>query len=299
MAEQTEVLAKVNELAKRGALFVVNNSGGKDSQAMLLEVLRHVPRSQVLVIHASLGEAGTDPEGAEWPNTREHVAYMCDAVDVPHVVCSAAKTLFGMVDRSAARLREQGRFDTGSPWPSPKYRQCTSDLKRGPIERTIRQWIKANGHCGIVVNAMGLRAEESPHRAKAAVWKRQPKKETKAGAIREFYDWLPVHDWPVRRVFETIRDAGQRWHWAYDRGMERLSCVFCIMASKRDLQVAAGLQPDLFADYVRREGELGKTVSMSGRYLSDIVEDSTEAALPLPEVLGVHHDQPCWDLDDE
>jgi tRNA(Ile)-lysidine synthase TilS/MesJ len=92
VADQTDVLAQVKSLASRGALFVVNNSGGKDSQAMLIEVLRHVPRSQVLVIHASLGEAGTDPEGAEWPNTREHVAYMCDALDVPHVVCSAAKT---------------------------------------------------------------------------------------------------------------------------------------------------------------------------------------------------------------
>jgi len=39
-----------------GALVVVNHSGGKDSQAMMLELAARVPSSQLLVVHAPLGD---------------------------------------------------------------------------------------------------------------------------------------------------------------------------------------------------------------------------------------------------
>ena len=42
-------------LVKQGALFVLNHSGGKDSQAQMIEVLKHVPARQILVVHATLG----------------------------------------------------------------------------------------------------------------------------------------------------------------------------------------------------------------------------------------------------
>lgn len=48
--------AEVSMLLKEGALFVANHSGGKDSQAMLIELLKRVPREHLIVVHATLGE---------------------------------------------------------------------------------------------------------------------------------------------------------------------------------------------------------------------------------------------------
>ena len=56
-------------------------------------------------------------------------------------------------------------------------------------------------------------------------------------------------------------------------GMSRLSCVFCIMASRADLRTAARLQPRLYADYVALERRIGHTLSPSG--------------VPLPELTGI------------
>jgi DNA sulfur modification protein DndC len=265
-----EILHQVQLLAERGALFVSNNSGGKDSQAMLITLCHLVPRHQILSLHASLGEDGTHGEGVEWPDTLKWVEYMSRELSVPVETCAADKSLFQMVDRSAARLHEQGKYGEASPWPSPKYRQCTSDLKRGPLEKAIKNYIKRRKLNGVVVNCMGLRAEESSKRAKVEPWQRKKNKETGRGAIREWWEWLPIHHLLVDEVFDTIRAAGQKPHWAYEKGMTRLSCCFCIMASPQDLQTAAGLRPALYERYVMKERELGKTMNMSGKSLEEV-----------------------------
>jgi DNA sulfur modification protein DndC len=76
------------------------------------------------------------------------------------VIAHPSKTFFDMVEH-------RGMF------PSPSTRQCTSDLKRGPIEREIRRYLKAHPEFGgLVVNCMGMRAEESPGRSKLQTFKR-------------------------------------------------------------------------------------------------------------------------------
>ncbi len=265
-----EILAEVQRLIKRGALFVSNNSGGKDSQAMLITLSKLVPRNQILSLHASLGEDGKHAQGVEWPDTLKWVEYMSSELGIEVATCQADKTLFEMVDRSAARLKEQGRYEEASPWPSPKFRQCTSDLKRGPLEKAIKAHIKKNRLGGIVVNCMGLRAQESSNRAKVLPWQRKKAKETGRGAIREWYEWLPIHHLKTDEVFALIKEAGQKPHWAYEKGMTRLSCCFCIMANEEDLRTAARLRPNLFKLYVLKEQELGKTMRMDGRSLEEI-----------------------------
>jgi len=50
------VPAECRALIERGALVAVNSSGGKDSQCMTILLSRIVPREQLLVVHAPLGE---------------------------------------------------------------------------------------------------------------------------------------------------------------------------------------------------------------------------------------------------
>ncbi len=233
---------EVRALVERGALFVVNHSGGKDSQAMYHFVMAHVPAEQVVVVHALLPEV-------EWDGVEEHVRA---TVTVPVYTCQSRRTLLQMIE-------ERGMF------PSPSQRQCTSDLKRGPIERTIRGIVKARvaqvgwQKARLVVNCMGMRAQESASRSKLSTFKLNA---GNSKADREWYDWLPIHDWLIEEVFASIKAAAQAPHWAYAAGMSRLSCCFCIMSSKADLTIAAQLNPVLYRKYVELEKSTGQVMLM-------------------------------------
>ena len=133
------------------------------------------------------------------------------------------------------RIEERGRF------PSAGQRFCTSDFKRSPIERELRRHLRAHPRFNnLIVNAMGMRAEESPARSRLAPWRRSDRN-SRAG--REWFDWLPIHGLKTPDVFRVIHEAGQSPHWAYAAGMSRLSCVFCILASRADLAPGCGTSP--------------------------------------------------------
>lgn len=127
----------IQSLIDAGALFVSNHSGGKDSQAMLIKLLDVIPSRQLVVVHASLG-------AIEWPGALELARDQAKSAGVPFIVARASKTLFEMVER-----RFENRPEVPS-WPSASTRQCTSDLKRGPIQREVRRYAKANGFKTIV-----------------------------------------------------------------------------------------------------------------------------------------------------
>lgn len=259
------VPAQVRDLIARGALFVVNHSGGKDSQAMYLLLRQHVPAAQLVIVHADLGPV-------EWRGALDHI-HATTAGEPVHV-CSSRRTLLQMIE-------ERGMF------PSPKQRQCTSDLKRGPIERTIRHILAENPQFGgLVVNCMGMRAEESPNRAKLTPFKWAPYENAKGNPTgksirargkrpgREWFEWLPIHDWSEPQVFAAIAGAGQKPHLVYGLGMTRFSCCFCIMASEQDLRTAARLaaerpdllnDPDLYRKYVGLERSTGQVMLMPSK----------------------------------
>ena len=240
------------EMIRTGALVAVNSSGGKDSQCMTILLSRIVPREHMVAVHAPLAEV-------EWPGTIPHIENtLPDGVPLILAPVTSGKSLLDSIE-------ERGRF------PSASIRWCTSSQKRGPIERELRHYLRSHPQFGgRLVNAMGMRAEESAARAKKTPWKRSDRN-SKAG--RSWYDWLPIFDLTEAQVFDVIRAAGQSPHPAYGMGMSRLSCVFCIMASRADLRTAARLQPALHRRYVRLEERIGHTLSPTG--------------VPLPALTGV------------
>jgi 3'-phosphoadenosine 5'-phosphosulfate sulfotransferase (PAPS reductase)/FAD synthetase len=250
--------AEIQELISTGALFVANHSGGKDSQAMLIRLLEIIPRKQLVVMHASLGDV-------EWPGALEHAQRQADEAGLPFVVAKAVKTFFEMVEH-----RYKVRPGPNSPcWPSASNRQCTSDLKRGPIEREVRRYARENGFTKIV-SCMGIRAQESAGRAKQIAFR---KNERGSVAGRDWFEWLPIHEIRTDEVFATIAGAGQKPHPAYAQGNDRLSCVFCIMGSRNDLRNGARLNPELFARYVEIEERTGYTMHQSRKSLTELVSD--------------------------
>ena len=242
----------IKNLVHRGALFALSHSGGKDSQAATVLLSRLVPARQLLIVHAPLGIV-------EWPGTIEHIETTIPR-GVPFIQAPTAsgKTL---LDKVEARGK----------WPDPARRWCTSDLKRGPIERELRRYLKTHPeYRGLIVSVMGHRSEESQSRARRIPFAKSPRN-SRAG--REWYDWLPIHSLTREDVFNVIAGAGQHPHWAYADGLSRVSCTFCIMASKADLCTGARLRPDLYRTYVALEQKLGHTLSPSG--------------IPLPRFTGI------------
>lgn len=173
-------------MVNEGALFVVNHSGGKDSQAMTIRLAGCLPKAQMVIVHSHL-------PGVEWDGVKEHILNTRLGIDTHFV--QAGKTFFEMVDRR-------------QKFPSPATRQCTSDLKRGPIQKFINNYIKEKGFTK-VVNCMGLRAQESPGRAKKEVFRHRPDLSAKG---REQYEWLPIHHFDISEIWLTISRANQLPH---------------------------------------------------------------------------------------
>lgn len=269
MTDRITHLDEIRTLVARKALFVVNDSGGKDSQAMKALVRALVLAAggnddQILVAHADL-------LGVEWQGTEDHVRKYSEGLEVR--VCHA-------IYKDGSPKSLLGYWEQRGRSPSPQQRWCTSDLKRGPLEKLIRGYIKEKGLSGLVVSCEGIRGDESNERSYGmdkkgykAAKKRgdDPEAETfklddrnsKAG--REWYKWWPIFDFTTEQVFATIREAGQEPHWAYSKGMERLSCCFCIYATADDLRIAAEHNPDLFAEYVEMERKTGFMLVMPKR----------------------------------
>jgi 3'-phosphoadenosine 5'-phosphosulfate sulfotransferase (PAPS reductase)/FAD synthetase len=243
-----QVPDQIRQMIEGAALFVLNDSGGKDSQAMRIALRDVVPAAQKVVVHASLGDV-------EWPGALEHAEMGAHRDGLPFVVAVARKTFFEMVEH-----RWKVRPGPNSPcWPSAANRQCTSDLKRGPIEREIRRLLAARG-LSRVVTCMGIRAEESPKRAKIEPLRRS---ERNSVAGRDWWEWLPIHGMTRAEVFASIAAAGELAHSAYAAGNDRLSCMFCIMGSRNDLRNAAKHNPALLQRYIEVEERTGYTMHQS------------------------------------
>lgn len=156
-----------------------------------------------------------------------------------HVVRNPNKDFFQMV-------RNRGKF------PSPAQRQCTSDLKRNPIQT----WIRRNCQSALIVNCMGLRSEESPARAKRLVLTRD---RTMTNSRRTVWNWLPIHGWSETQVRSYLAELDIPLHPVYDY-LNRFSCQVCIYMSKRDLRAVQMHNPVAFNRIAELEREIGFTM---------------------------------------
>lgn len=213
--------------------IIINTSAGKDSQVMLDEVMIIAAmagvKPRVLGVHADLGRM-------EWKGTKELAQEQCEHYGVPLRVVSRPQ------GDLLSQVRQRGM------WPSSKQRYCTSDHKRDQVAKVIREFK------GKILNCMGLRADESPARAKKIPFQVNHRLTTRDRLV---HDWLPIHDWTLDRVWARIKLTGVRHHPAYDLGMPRLSCVFCIFASKKALMLAGKHNPELLDEYVQVEKDTG------------------------------------------
>lgn len=238
---------------------VINSSAGKDSQAML-DVLvaladeQGVPRERLVVVHADLSDE-------EWAGTKELAATQAAHYGLRfEVVKRKQGGILKQVLERHAKLKRDGK--DAAPWPDSVSRYCTSSMKRETIAKLLTQLAKehrdAHGkkaHCRIL-NCLGMRAGESSRRAKLRPFENN-KKQT--NGRRTVDTWLPIFDLTVDQVWEHIHASGVPFHYAYNLGMPRLSCCFCVFAPREALMLAGKHNPELLDRYVEVEQEVGYT----------------------------------------
>ena len=294
-------------LSHHDAIVSISISGGKDSQAMQRALLSQIDAAQIDIVHADLGRA-------EWPQTPDFVQRMGLEADRPVAIVQRAKG--DLVQRIEERM-ESLTDDDGNVskpfWPSSAQRYCTSDLKRGPIQKHQRALCKD----GIIISCAGIRAEESSNRAKQPAVKvakeltSKPYKDLEPAAAvaawvaagrkgRVVLFWLPIHDWSAADVWDALgtteddlerrrslyRDgrgaealSGWQAHPAYVLGNDRLSCALCVLATVGDLCNGRDHHPELFAHYVAMEQRTGYSFK-HGQSLQDLPENPNSATAP-------------------
>jgi DNA sulfur modification protein DndC len=247
--------------------FVVNFSGGKDSMRMLGRVRELYPNHPIFVVMADTGFEHVRPISAEdW--SREQVARFALPLSV---VRNPNKTYLQMVER-------RGMF------PSSTTRQCTSDLKRGPIEKFVRALSQK-----VIVNCTGIRSEESSQRSKQIPWKAN---KSLSVAGRSVWDWMPIFDESLGKVLS--------WHWQTETPLhpayvpefhrdgttggylKRFSCRLCIFATATDLVAIEQNDPEAFELVSSLEQRIGFTMR-HGRSLVQIVTEAK--AIPVFPVI--------------
>lgn len=180
----------IEQAMQAGAAMAISISGGKDSQAMLnaLAATRQQRgwRGPLRAVHAHLGRA-------EWRQSLGHCRNICARLGVDLMIVKRPQG--DLVQEIDDRVEKLG--GTAPPWPSATARYCTSDQKRGQIDKVIRtlpddtdggtrsspwpastqryctadqkrdQIIKVHRqHAEVIVAAMGMRGQESTARAK-------------------------------------------------------------------------------------------------------------------------------------
>jgi 3'-phosphoadenosine 5'-phosphosulfate sulfotransferase (PAPS reductase)/FAD synthetase len=230
--------------------IVISTSGGKDSQTQLRVICDLAKEQGVLdrcvAVHCDLGRV-------EWKGTRELAEEQVAHYGIPCIVVSRPQG--DLLDHA----RQRGK------WFGHATRYCTSDHKRDQVKKVFTQitrelqapGARCFGRKVKILNCLGLRAAESKARAKLVPFQRNAKASNKTK--REVFDWLPIHDWSDDRVWGDIKLSGVRHHDAYDLGLPRLSCVFCIFAPREALVLAGHHNRELLAEYVQVEREIDHT----------------------------------------
>lgn len=261
---------EIRALLASGAPVGVGVSGGKDSQAVALRVYEHLdnightgPR---LLIHSDLGRI-------EWRDSLPVCERLARRLDTELVV--VRRGAGDLIDRFETRWENNLRryLELSSvklilPWATPGMRFCTSELKSQILSRALLAKFPGQQ----IVSVTGIRAQESPARAKTPVAAPQARLSRK-GIVG--WDWRPIHQWSTEDVFSYIGARGETLHAAYvTYGSSRVSCSFCIMSSLADMKASARCPANIEAYRLLVGLECRSTFAFQGsRWLGDIATE--------------------------
>ncbi|RHU24288.1 MULTISPECIES: phosphoadenosine phosphosulfate reductase family protein [Parabacteroides] len=206
--------------------IIVSFSGGKDSQACLIQAANRYGADKI--------EAVFCDTGWEHPDTYQHITNVCQQMSIK---LTTLKPELGFVELAKKKKR----------FPSVIGRFCTIELKIKPM---IDYLLSLKESCIII---QGIRARESSVRAAMepeCMYFRsyfQPngsgRKETYRG--KEVREWCskydasvirPIFNWSAQEVIDCILNAEQKPNPLYYKGFSRVGCFPCVMCRQVEIR---------------------------------------------------------------
>ena len=241
-ATRAEILAKV-----AGKRVIVSTSGGKDSTATCLFLKElGIPFEAVFM-----------DTGWEHKDTYKFLDEVLPSIVGPitKLVYDGPETQFvGQPDLEELARKYEARLGRRSAmvrlvihkgmFPSRIARWCTQYLKTTPMQRYLRSLDD------VIVNAVGIRAEESPSRAALPEWEWNAE-----------YDadiWRPLIHWTENDVIDVHTWGGVPPNPLYLRGTARVGCWPCIFAHKAEIRMLAETDPERVALITDLERDVGE-----------------------------------------
>src|SRR5579872_4856304 len=276
MTLRVSLTADVSRLLSANAVVAIGVSGGKDSDACAITVSRYLKEightGPKVLIHADLGRT-------EWKDSLPSCERLAANIGWPLIVCS--RKAGDMMDRwltrwknNVARYADLSCVKLILPWSTASMRFCTSEMKTAVICSELRKRFPTQD----ILNVTGIRREESHSRAKmpvSAVLKKLQK--NNAAGI----SWNAIIEERKEQVFVQIASAGLQLHEAYETyDSTRVSCVFCILGSQRDLKASAACADNVptYIEMVTLEAD--STFSFqSDKWLADVAPHLLSAEL--------------------
>lgn len=209
--------------------ILVSFSGGKDSQACLIQAFKQYGGGNLTAVFCDTGW--------EHPDTYKHVNDVCLQMGVRLITL---KSKYDFVSLAVHKKR----------FPSTNARFCTSELKMKPM---IDYVLSLKESCIII---QGIRAGESTARAAMeeeymyfkSYFQPNKKGRTENYRSKDVKEWCsqfdasvlrPIFKWSAQQVIDCILDAGQKPNPLYYRGFSRVGCFPCIMCRHKEIELIA------------------------------------------------------------
>ena len=206
---------------------IVNLSGGKDSTALALFLLRLGIKIDYIIF------ADT---GKDFPQMLEHLRKLSEYIkknypDAPEITVLKAEKSFDYLMFEYTKTKGKREGQRGNGWATMWCRWCTIQLKQQVINKFCRSLGKP------YINYIGIAADEPKRLAKA----------TKRNAF-------PLASWGVteREALQFCYDLGFDWSGLYEH-FDRVSCWCCPLKNLRELKTLWKYYPDLWAELKRMD----------------------------------------------
>jgi phosphoadenosine phosphosulfate reductase len=210
--------------------ITVSYSGGKDSLATLLMVLKHVGQVPLMYIDT----------GLEFEATEKNVIDISDKYDL-------------FVHRIFSGERFWEEFSKQGP-PSQDQRWCCRVCKLEPIREYISK------HFGECISFIGQRKYESFSRMKnPRVWRNAYVKVQLSAA--------PIHNWTALHVWLTIFSEEAPYNTVYREQVDRIGCYMCPASDLATIVNIKARYPDLWREWQEKMEEYQAGLGLSDEWL--------------------------------
>src|SRR5208337_2461449 len=233
-AAESEAVAFVRAVTGRnpGLVANVSYSGGKDSLAMLLVVLKAIGPVPLLFADT----------GLEFPETYENVKIVSEKYGLEVLRTSGINTFW-------ETFAEQGP-------PAVNARWCCKVCKLTPVTNLIRErW----GEC---LSFIGQRRYESAARAQSErVWRNRN--------VRIQLSAAPIHNWTALHVWMYIMREKAPANVLYMHHLDRIGCFMCPSSDMALIHMIADDYPDLWQDWTARLAGWQKSQGLPAEWITE------------------------------